>query len=91
MDAAAALAVPSGTPDSMPSQCPINTSLPQPTHLEMMATNSPEESETSDDDDGDNVVPQARGSLSHARASLPLSIDELILIYGGTTNTISQR
>ena len=70
--AAATLAVPSGTPasDSTPSQCPINAPLPQPTHLEMMATNSPEESETSDDDDGDNVVPQARGSLSqHARAT----------------------
>ena len=65
--AAAALAVPSGTSDSTPSQPPVNTLLPQPARL---AANNPEESETSEDDDGNIVVPQAGGSLSqHATAS----------------------
>jgi hypothetical protein len=63
--AAAALAVPSvstGTTNNAPSQPPINAALPrQPTNSETMA-DSPEESETSDDDDRDEIMPQAGGS-----------------------------
>jgi hypothetical protein len=63
--AAAALAVPSvstGTTNNALSQPPINTALLwQPTNPEMMA-DSPEESETSDDDDHDKIIPQAGGS-----------------------------
>jgi hypothetical protein len=73
--AAAALAVPSvcaGITDNAPSQSPIGAALPrQPAYSETMS-DSPEESEPSDDG-GDNVVPRAEGSpgqrTSHSRST----------------------